>query len=61
MENIKYNELSNAELRLRMETLTHNFENKKAELIKLCEEMDRVEKDYLRAKHELEIRKNIYM
>jgi hypothetical protein len=61
MENIKYNELSNAELRLRMETLTHDFENKKAELIKLCEEMDRVEKDYLRAKHELEIRKNIYM
>ena len=61
MENIKYNELSNAELRLRMETLTHAFENKKAELIKLCEEMDRVEKDYLRAKHELEIRKNIYM
>lgn len=61
MENIKYNELSNAELRLRMETLTHDFENKKAELIKLCEEMDKVEKDYLRAKHELEIRKNIYM
>lgn len=61
MENIKYNELSNTELRLRMETLTHDFENKKAELIKLCEEMDRVEKDYLRAKHELEIRKNIYM
>lgn len=61
MENIKYNELSNAELRLRMETLTHDFENKKAELIKLCEEMDRVEKDYLRAKHELEIRKNIYL
>lgn len=61
MENIKYNELSNAELRLRMEILTHDFENKKAELIKLCEEMDRVEKDYLRAKHELEIRKNIYM
>ena len=37
------------------------FENKKAELIKLCEEMDRVEKDYLRAKHELEIRKNLYL
>lgn len=61
MENIKYNELSNAELRLRMETLTHNFENKKAELIKLCEEMEKVEKDYLKTKHELEIRKNIYM
>ena len=34
---------------------------KKNELIKICEEMNNIEKEYLEAKHELEIRKNIYL
>ena len=61
MEKIKYNELSNTEIKLRIEVLENSFENKKNELIKLCEEMNNIEKEYLEAKHELEIRKNIYL
>lgn len=61
MEKIKYNELSNTEIKLRIEVLENSFENKKNELIKICEEMSNIEKEYLEAKHELEIRKNIYL
>jgi hypothetical protein len=61
MEKIKYNELSNTEIKLRIEVLENSFENKKNELIKICEEMNNIEKEYLEAKHELEIRKNIYL
>lgn len=61
MEKIKYNELSNSEIKLRIETLENEFESKKKDLVKLCEEMDKIEKEYLEAKHELEIRKNIYL
>ena len=61
MKKIKYNELSNTEIKLRIEVLKNSFENKKNELIKICEEMNNIEKEYLEAKHELEIRKNIYL
>lgn len=61
MKKIKYNELSNTEIKLRIEVLENSFENKKNELIKICEEMNNIEKEYLEAKHELEIRKNIYL
>ena len=61
MEKIKYNELSNSEIKLRLETLENEFESKKKDLVKLCEEMDKIEKEYLEAKQELEIRKNIYL
>jgi hypothetical protein len=61
MKKIKYNELSNTEIKLRIEVLENSFESKKNELIKICEEMNNIEKEYLEAKHELEIRKNIYL
>lgn len=61
MKKIKYNELSNTEIKLRIEVLENSFENKRNELIKICEEMNNIEKEYLEAKHELEIRKNIYL
>ena len=61
MKKIKYNELSNPEIKLRIEVLENSFESKKNELIKICEEMNNIEKEYLEAKHELEIRKNIYL
>ena len=61
MKKIKYNELSNTEIKLRIEVFENSFESKKNELIKICEEMNNIEKEYLEAKHELEIRKNIYL
>lgn len=61
MKKIKYNELSNTEIKLRIEVLENSFKSKKNELIKICEEMNNIEKEYLEAKHELEIRKNIYL
>ena len=44
MEN--YSEMSNTELKLCLETLTQEFESKKAELISICESMDKIEKKY---------------
>lgn len=60
MSNIKYQEMSNTEIKLCIKTLENLFESKKRELIKTSEELDKIEKDYLSAKHELEIRKNIF-
>lgn len=60
MSNIKYQEMSNTEIKLCIKTLENLFESKKRELIKISEELDKIEKDYLSAKHELEIRKNIF-
>ena len=61
MKDIKYNELSNVELKLQIETYAQEFESKKNTVIKLCEEMGKIETEYLKAKHELEIRKNLYL
>jgi hypothetical protein len=60
MSNIKYQEMSNTEIKLCIKTLENLFESKKRELIKTSEELNKIEKDYLSAKHELEIRKNIF-
>lgn len=56
----KYNEMSNIELKLCMEQLTQEFESKKTKLLQLSEDMKKIEKKYLKAKHELEIRKNLF-
>lgn len=59
MEKKKCSELSNSEIKLYMETLSNMFENKKNELTKICEDMEEIENEYLSAKRELDIRKNI--
>lgn len=61
MKKEKYNEMSNAELKLSIETLNNEFMSKKTILLKLCEEMEIIEKKYLAAKQELENRRNIYL
>ena len=61
MENTKYNEMSNIDLKLTLETLSNKFESKKQELIKICNEMQDIEKEYLNVKQELEIRKNLFI
>ena len=60
MEN-NYKDMSNAEIKLRIETLTNLFESKKNKIVEICEEMEKIEKEYLEAKHEIDIRKNIYL
>ena len=57
----KYSNMSNADLKLAIETLTNEFDAKKNQLIKICEEMDEVEKKYLAVKHELDNRKNLFI
>ena len=53
-------ELSNSELKIYLKTHEDSFEAKKIELRAICEEMDAIEKEYLDAKHQLEIRRNIF-
>lgn len=62
MENkLIYKEMSNTEIKLHIEKLKNLFESKKNNLISLCEEMDNIEKEYLKAQHEMELRKNLYI
>ena len=61
MEKKNCSELSNTELKLYITTLTNLFESKKSELVKLCEYMGEIENEYLLAKRELEMRKNIFL
>jgi hypothetical protein len=61
MEKKDCTNMSNSELKIYIETLRNSFEGKKSSLKKICEEMGGIEKEYLSAMHELEIRKNIYL
>ena len=61
MSKERYDNMSNAELKLAIERLTNEFESKKNKMIKICEEMDDIEKKYLAVKHELDNRKNIFI
>ena len=57
----EYKNMSNAELKICIETLSNKFENKKNALIDICKEMEKTEKEFLKAKNELEIRKNLFI
>lgn len=61
MNNNDFQKMSNAELKLCMEKLENEYEFKKTQLINLCEDMNKIEKEYLNAKNELNIRKNLYI
>lgn len=61
MEKRDCTNMSNTELKLYIESLRNIFESRKNEIKKICEEMGNVEKEYLKANRELEIRKNIYL
>ena len=61
MKKRNYKEMSNSELKLQIESLRNIFESKKNMLKNICEEMGKVEKEYLNATHELKIRKNILL
>lgn len=61
MEKRDSSNLSNAELKLYIETLTNYFEAYKIKLKQICEEMGDIENEYLSAQRELEMRKNIHL
>jgi hypothetical protein len=61
MREKNYNEMSNSEIRMLIETLKNEFESKKIKLRTICEEMDEIEKEYLDANNELKVRKNLYL
>lgn len=54
-------EMSNAEIKIYLKTLDEEFESKKNLVIKICSEMDEIEKQYNAAEQELNLRKNIYI
>lgn len=56
-----YQNMSNAEIRLEIEKLTNKFEAKKNMIVAICEEMNKIEKEYMAAKKELDLRKNIFI
>lgn len=60
-DKIIYQEMSNSDIKLRIETLKNLFESKKNKIIKLCEEMNDIEKEYFEAQHEMDVRKNLYL
>jgi hypothetical protein len=61
MEKRDCTSMSNNELKIYIESLKNIFESKKNEVIRICEEMDKVELEFLNATNELKIRKNIHL
>lgn len=60
MDRTDYNNMSNTELKLCIETLENEFEAKKSKLVKLCEEIEDIQTKYNDAKREINSRKNVF-
>jgi len=60
MDRTDYNNMSNSELKLCIETLQNEFDAKKSEWIKLCEEIEDIQKRYNDANREINGRKNVF-
>lgn len=58
MEN-NFSKMSNAEIKLHLKKLENEFESKKKEIVTKCDEMKKIEDEYLMAENELNLRKNI--
>lgn len=58
MENIKWSDLSITEIRLKQLSLKESYENKKNLIIKLLDEMDFLDKQYINGTNELNKRLN---
>jgi hypothetical protein len=59
MEDISYKELSNTEIKLKMEQLKNEFDAKRNQILDICDQMKKLEDEYLLAENELKLRKNI--
>jgi len=60
MDRTDYNNMSNSELKLCIETLQNEFDSKKNELIRLCEEIENIQRKFNDANREINSRKNIF-
>lgn len=60
MDNTDYSNMSNAELKLCLEKLQNEFEKKKADIVKLCKDLEEIQFKYNNANSELDLRKNIF-
>lgn len=60
MDRTDYNNMTNSELKLAMETLQNEFDIKKSEMLKLCEEIEQIQKKYNAINGEINLRKNIF-
>lgn len=60
MKGKMYSDLSNMELKLEIEKIKNEYEVKKNKIIALCEELEEIESNFNKAKHELEIRSNFF-
>lgn len=59
MEKKNYTEMSNAEIRLAMETIKNEYDAKKSKLVEICKEMEALEIEYRNAENEIRIRKEM--
>ena len=60
MDRTDYNNMTNTELKLCIETIQNEFEAKKQEMIKLCEDMKNIQNRYNAVNAEINIRKIVF-
>lgn len=60
MDRTDYNNMSNTELKLCIETLQNEFDVKKNEIVKLCSELENIQRKYNEINAEINLRKNIF-
>lgn len=60
MDRTDYSNMTNTELKLCAETALNEFSSKKAELVKICEEIEKIQKKYNEIETEINLRKNIF-
>jgi uncharacterized coiled-coil DUF342 family protein len=60
MDRTDYNNMTNSELKLAIETLQNEFDAKKSEMLKLCEEIEEIQKKYNAINGEISLRKNMF-
>ena len=60
MDRTDYSNMSNTELKLCIETLQNEFDTKKSELIKICGEIEEIQRKYNDANREINSRKNVF-
>lgn len=61
MEKKNYNEMGNSEIKMYIDNLKNEFEAKKMRLKEICDEMNDIEKEYIKATQEMKIRRNLYL
>ena len=61
MEDRDYSSMSNAELKLSIETYYNEFISLKSQMLEICKKMEKAQNEYEKANNELNNRKNILL